>query len=106
MVLISDGRQMQLVLNVGGPDRVSRVQMAEAVASVRGYNISLIKPVPASSVCGPFSKIPFRNLPCMKHVFLLHGFLGVGNFSICVLWVYFKCIFSTWMVWLCVSIPC
>ncbi|XP_042510422.1 dTDP-4-dehydrorhamnose reductase isoform X1 [Macadamia integrifolia] len=47
---ISDGRQMQLVFNVGGPDRVSRVQMAEAVANVRGYNTSLIKPVSASSV--------------------------------------------------------
>lgn len=45
---------MQLLLNVGGPDRVSRVQMAEAVASVRGYNASLINPVSASSVC--FSK--------------------------------------------------
>ncbi|PIA35769.1 hypothetical protein AQUCO_03500258v1 [Aquilegia coerulea] len=47
---ISDGKQMQLLLNVGGPDRVSRVQMAEAVASVRGYNTSLIKAVSASSV--------------------------------------------------------
>lgn len=45
-----DGNQMQLLLNVGGPDRVSRVQMAEAVASARGYNPSLIKPVSASSV--------------------------------------------------------
>lgn len=41
---------MQLLLNVGGPDRVSRVQMAEAVADIRGYNTSLIKPVSASSV--------------------------------------------------------
>ncbi|KAG8363336.1 hypothetical protein BUALT_Bualt19G0011800 [Buddleja alternifolia] len=47
---ISEGKQMQLLLNVGGPDRVSRVQMAEAVAHVRGYNTSLIKPVSASSV--------------------------------------------------------
>lgn len=47
---ISDGKQMQLLLNVGGPDRVSRVQMAEVVASVRGYNTSLIKSVSASSV--------------------------------------------------------
>ncbi|KAK7854079.1 hypothetical protein CFP56_033806, partial [Quercus suber] len=31
-------------------DRVSRVQMAEAVADFRGYNTSLIKPVSASSV--------------------------------------------------------
>lgn len=42
--------QMQLVLNAGGPDRVSRVQMAEAVTDVRGYNTSLIRSVSASSV--------------------------------------------------------
>ncbi|KAL6981900.1 hypothetical protein U1Q18_023518 [Sarracenia purpurea var. burkii] len=47
---ISEGKQMQLLLNVGGPDRVSRAQMAEAVARVRGYNLSLIKPVSAASV--------------------------------------------------------
>lgn len=42
---------MHELLNVGGPDRVSRVQMAEAVAHVRSYKSSLIKPVSASSVC-------------------------------------------------------
>lgn len=42
---------MQILLNVGGPDRVSRVQMAETVAHARGYNTSLIKPVSASLVC-------------------------------------------------------
>ncbi|KAL2477846.1 NAD(P)-binding Rossmann-fold superfamily protein [Forsythia ovata] len=47
---ISEGKQMQLLLNVGGPDRVSRVQMAESVAHARNYNTSLIKPVSASSV--------------------------------------------------------
>lgn len=47
---ISDGKKMQLLLNVGGPDRVSRVQMAETVADLRGYNKSLIKSVSASSV--------------------------------------------------------
>ncbi|CAJ1921311.1 unnamed protein product [Sphenostylis stenocarpa] len=31
-----EGKQMQLLLNVGGADRVSRVQMAEAVAQFRG----------------------------------------------------------------------
>lgn len=46
-----EGKQMQLLLNVGGPDRVSRVQMAEVVADIRGYSTSLIKPVSASSVC-------------------------------------------------------
>ena len=49
-----EGKQMQLLLNVGGPDRVSRVQMDEAVADFRGYNTSLIKPVSASSVCIAF----------------------------------------------------
>ncbi|CAI9101742.1 OLC1v1039139C2 [Oldenlandia corymbosa var. corymbosa] len=47
---ISEGKPMHLLLNVGGPDRVSRVQMAEAVAHVRGYKAALIKPVSASSV--------------------------------------------------------
>uniref|UniRef100_A0A5B7A908 Putative methionine adenosyltransferase 2 subunit beta isoform X1 n=1 Tax=Davidia involucrata TaxID=16924 RepID=A0A5B7A908_DAVIN len=47
---ISESKQMQLLLNVGGPDRVSRVQMAESVALVRGYNTSSIKSVSASSV--------------------------------------------------------
>ncbi|KAE9460127.1 hypothetical protein C3L33_08009, partial [Rhododendron williamsianum] len=42
---ISEGKQIQLLLNVGGPDRLSRAQMAEAVAQFRGYNSSLIKPV-------------------------------------------------------------
>lgn len=51
MVLGLDGEHMQLLLNVGGPDRVSRVHMAEAVAEFRGYDPSLIKPVSASSVC-------------------------------------------------------
>ncbi|PON92016.1 dTDP-4-dehydrorhamnose reductase family [Trema orientale] len=47
---ISEGKQVRLLLNVGGPDRVSRVQMAETVAEIRGYNKSLIKSVSASSV--------------------------------------------------------
>lgn len=42
---------MQLLLNVGGPNRVSRVEMAETVAEIRGHNKSLIKRVSASSVC-------------------------------------------------------
>ncbi|XP_010523033.1 PREDICTED: methionine adenosyltransferase 2 subunit beta [Tarenaya hassleriana] len=47
---LSDGGPMQLVLNAGGPDRLSRVQMAEAIAEVRGHDSSLIKPVSATSV--------------------------------------------------------
>ncbi|KAL5212269.1 hypothetical protein ABZP36_023116 [Zizania latifolia] len=47
---LSDGKAIQVVLNVGGPDRVSRLQMAESVADVRGYSHSIIKSVSASSV--------------------------------------------------------
>eukprot|EP00850_Spirogloea_muscicola_P008554 SM000045S16299 [mRNA] locus=s45:759327:761370:+ [translate_table: standard] len=38
------------IFNLGGPDRLSRVEMAEEVARVRGYNLQLIKSVPAASV--------------------------------------------------------
>ncbi|CAD6241582.1 unnamed protein product [Miscanthus lutarioriparius] len=47
---LSDGKKVQVLLNVGGPDRVSRLQMAESVAVVRGYNPSIINSVSASSV--------------------------------------------------------
>ncbi|KAJ4733191.1 dTDP-4-dehydrorhamnose reductase [Rhynchospora pubera] len=47
---ISDRKKMQLVINAGGPDRVSRVEMAKSVALHRGYSFSLIKSVSASSV--------------------------------------------------------
>ena len=57
---------MQLLLNVGGPDRVSRVQMAEAVAHIRGYDTSLIKPVSASSVCLAL-KIYSKILKCLRN---------------------------------------
>ncbi|XP_039125011.1 LOW QUALITY PROTEIN: methionine adenosyltransferase 2 subunit beta [Dioscorea cayenensis subsp. rotundata] len=46
----SDGEPMQLFLNVGGPDRLSRLEMAKSVATYRGYDLSLIKSVSASSV--------------------------------------------------------
>ncbi|KAM0945136.1 putative methionine adenosyltransferase [Dioscorea sansibarensis] len=46
----SDGEPMQLFLNVGGPDRVSRMEMAKSVATYRGYDFSLLKSVSASSV--------------------------------------------------------
>lgn len=46
----SDENPMRLLLNVGGPERVSRLQMAEKVADVRGHDSSLIKAVSASSV--------------------------------------------------------
>ncbi|KAG2655127.1 hypothetical protein PVAP13_1NG549900 [Panicum virgatum] len=47
---LSDGKKVQVLLNVGGPDRVSRLQMAESVATVHGYNHNTIKSVSASSV--------------------------------------------------------
>ncbi|XP_038682267.1 methionine adenosyltransferase 2 subunit beta isoform X1 [Tripterygium wilfordii] len=47
---ISEAKQTRLLLNVGGPDRVSREQMAKSVALIKGYETSLIKPVSASSV--------------------------------------------------------
>ncbi|KMT20597.1 hypothetical protein BVRB_1g005790 [Beta vulgaris subsp. vulgaris] len=47
---ITEATPLQLLLNLGGPDRVSRAQMAEAVAESRGYDTSLINPVSASSV--------------------------------------------------------
>lgn len=50
LIVVTEGKQMQLLLNAGGPDRVSRVQMAEAVAQFRGYDTLLIKSVSASSV--------------------------------------------------------
>lgn len=39
-----------MLLNVGGPDRVSRVQMAEVVSQLKGYGSSSIKSVSAISV--------------------------------------------------------
>lgn len=51
----ADGRRIQVLLNVGGPDRVSRLQMAESVADVRGYSHSIVKSVSASSVLIFFS---------------------------------------------------
>jgi len=47
---IADGKEMKLLLNVGGPDRLSRAQIAEIVADVKGHSRSLIKHVSASSV--------------------------------------------------------
>ncbi|KAL6911292.1 hypothetical protein ACP4OV_000097 [Aristida adscensionis] len=47
---LSDGKKVQILLNVGGPNRASRLQMAESVADVRGYNRSIIKSVSASSI--------------------------------------------------------
>jgi len=46
----ADVKKVQVLLNVGGPDRVSRLQMAESIAVVRGYNPSIIKSMSASSI--------------------------------------------------------
>lgn len=46
----SGDKWMQIVLNVGGPDRISRLQMAQVVSDLRGYNSSTIKSVSAASV--------------------------------------------------------
>ncbi|XP_057531673.1 uncharacterized protein LOC130809859 isoform X1 [Amaranthus tricolor] len=50
MKWVTEARPVKLLLNLGGPDRVSRVQMAKAVAESRGYDTSLINSVSASSV--------------------------------------------------------
>ncbi|XLS82375.1 hypothetical protein HN51_048206, partial [Arachis hypogaea] len=43
-----EDKKIQLLLNAGGPDKVSRVQMAKAVAQFKGHDTSKIKPVSAS----------------------------------------------------------
>lgn len=50
----TEGGFAQLVLNVGGPDRLSRAEMAEVVAEVKGYEASLINHVKASTVPSNF----------------------------------------------------
>lgn len=74
MMLVLEHKQMQLLLNVGGPDRVSRVQMAEAVADIRGHNAALIKPVSSSSVSRllAISEMPMYN---HHHVLVLRVML-------------------------------
>ncbi|CAM6112623.1 unnamed protein product [Calypogeia fissa] len=47
---IAEGGFSQLLLNVGGPDRLSRAGMAEVVAQVRGHDVALINHVSASTV--------------------------------------------------------
>lgn len=46
----SVGQNLQLLLNLGGPNRLSRADMADSVASVRGYDKKLVKRVSALSV--------------------------------------------------------
>ncbi|KAL5988501.1 hypothetical protein ACLOJK_036266 [Asimina triloba] len=72
--------QLQLLLNVGGPDRLSRVQMAEAVAEFRGYNTSLIRPVPASSVCPLSAQLVVASMLGMVEAWMIsnHPFICFG----------------------------
>jgi hypothetical protein len=51
LCVLSIGDKVQLLLNVGGPTRLSRADMAEIVAKVKGIDNSLIKRVSAASVC-------------------------------------------------------
>lgn len=62
---------MQLILNVGGPDRLSRLQMAETVAAVRGYKSSLLKPISASLVSLPKKLNPESKVPHVGVTFFL-----------------------------------
>lgn len=70
MEIVAEAKQTKLLVNVGGPDRVSRVQMAETVADIRGYNPSLIKFVSASSVC-ILSTILYCSI-CLRHMMISH----------------------------------
>lgn len=45
-----DGGTMRHVFNVGGPDRLSRADMARAVARCQSHPEDLVRPVPAASV--------------------------------------------------------
>nr|GMD65011.1 methionine adenosyltransferase 2 subunit beta [Ipomoea batatas] len=69
---ISESKPMQLLVNVGGPDRVSRVQMAEAVAEIRGYKAS-INPVSSSSsyIMRYFVNMAYVHMRSMPLVFML-----------------------------------
>ncbi len=48
--IATEGSHMHLVLNLGGPDKVSRADMADVVAEVQGYNKEFVKRVSALSV--------------------------------------------------------
>lgn len=46
-------RPMYLLLNIGGPDRLSRAAMAETVAQVRGYDTKLVRRVSSQTAVSP-----------------------------------------------------
>ena len=75
MLLIQEDKRMQLLLNVGGPDRVSRVQMAEAVAQFRGHDSSLIKPVSASSVIISFKSCGKNSYSCSLNLIVCYSLI-------------------------------
>lgn len=84
LILVPEGKQIQLLLNVGGPDRVSRVKMAEAVAQFRGYDNSLIKSVSASVVRIVFHIMKLicdeRDADRISHMY---------SIFVCIIYVYF-----------------
>ena len=48
LLVLSTQGTMQHVLNAGGPQRLSRAHMARLVALGRGYDVALVKSVPAA----------------------------------------------------------
>ena len=54
------------VYNMGGPDRLSRLQMAETVAAVCGYPTDAITAAPASSVQRPVRSPPDISMDSSK----------------------------------------
>ncbi|KAL3700515.1 hypothetical protein R1sor_018537 [Riccia sorocarpa] len=71
--LTAEGGFSQLVLNLGGPDRLSRAQMAEVVAEVRGYDLSLINHVKSSTVNRGVQSPPDISMEVTR----LETFLGI-----------------------------
>ncbi|KAL2651191.1 hypothetical protein R1flu_019319 [Riccia fluitans] len=90
--LTAEGGFSQLVLNVGGPDRLSRAQMAEVVAGARGYDPSSINHVESSTVNRGVRSPPDISMNHLKKsdvhhqgrhmsVFARGGKLAVSTFS-------------------------
>ena len=51
--LAAQSDSMKHVFNAGGPQRLSRTDMARLVAVGRGYDLALVKAVPAASMVIP-----------------------------------------------------
>lgn len=50
LLMLSTEGTMQHVFNAGGPQRLSRADMARVVAVGRGYDVALVRSVPAASM--------------------------------------------------------